>query len=131
MGVRVQHPLGSVRQGFFSVGRVSNILDTLVTVSEIDAGGIRAHTKELPQLLELVVNDIRVPLRMNPATRFPFDREVTPEIGHCWKGTGMGREDVTLRIAYRTSPGWPLRPSAIELHSIHQVHRNSDEQIFF
>src|SRR5207248_11631330 len=74
---------------------------------------------------------IRVPLRMNPATRFPLDREVAPEIGHCGKGTRMGREDVTLRRAYRTSPGWPLQPSAIKLHSIHQVHRNSDEHIFF
>src|SRR5437660_10122727 len=106
MRVRVQHPLRSVPECLLSVGRIGNVVNTPVTVSKIDGWGIRAHTVELPQLLQLVVNDIRVPLRMNPTTRFPFDREVAPEIGHRWKHAGVGGKDVTLRIAYCTSPCW-------------------------
>src|SRR5438105_55847 len=67
---------------------------------------------------------------MNPTTRLPVNREVAPEIGHGWKGTRMSREDITLRIRHTcTTPRRPPQPSIIELHSIHQVHGDTNEHV--
>src|SRR6266446_5883713 len=67
---------------------------------------------------------------MDPPAAVPFDGEVTPEISHRRKCTRMRCKNVAHRVSHATAaPSRPLGPSTIELHSIDQVHGNSDEHI--
>ena len=67
---------------------------------------------------------------MHPMAPFPFDSEIAPEISDRWKRARVGRENAPVLVGHaRATPRWPLGPAAVDLHSMHQMHRDSDEQI--
>src|SRR6266566_3381913 len=130
VSVRVQDASRPIPEHSFPIGGVPDVIDPLVSILEIHARSIRSNTVESPQVLQLIVNDVGIARRMDPPTSFPFDGQVTPEIGYRWKRARMRGKVAAHRVRHAgATPSWPPRPSSIELHSIDQVHGDSDEHI--